>query len=125
MLSQCLVKIETPTHDSDDDGLEKLFDNSFHDCASFHKPIARENRRWDGHKWDEGFKVEIPKFNGGLQAEEFLGWLSTVERILDIKDVLDDKKFKLVALSICMLGSTLDGKTTKRKKCVASLEKMK
>ena len=44
------------------------------------------------------FKVEIPKFKGQLNPDDFLDWLSTVERVFKYKDMLDDKKVKLVAL---------------------------
>jgi len=46
------------------------------------------------------FKVEIPKFEGKLDPDEFLEWLHTVERVFDYKDIPDDKKMKLVALRL-------------------------
>jgi len=46
------------------------------------------------------FRVDIPEFEGKLDPEEFLDWLSTVERVFDYKDVPDDEKVKLVALKL-------------------------
>jgi len=43
------------------------------------------------------FGVDIPQFEGKLNPDEFLEWLHTVERIFKYKEVLDDKKTKLVA----------------------------
>ena len=33
-----------------------------------HQPLVQAQANW----WDSGFKLDIPKFNGGLQHEEFL-----------------------------------------------------
>ncbi|XP_057504808.1 uncharacterized protein LOC130788284 [Actinidia eriantha] len=49
--------------------------------------------RW----WEVGLKIDIPEFKGGSQAEEFLGWLFAVEKVLDFKDVPEDKRVALVA----------------------------
>jgi len=46
------------------------------------------------------FRVDIPEFEGKLDPEEFLDWLSTVERVFDYKAIPDDKKAKLVALKL-------------------------
>ena len=46
------------------------------------------------------FRVEIPKYEGKLDPEEFLDWLHTVERVFEYKDVPEDKKVKLVALRL-------------------------
>ena len=46
------------------------------------------------------FKVEIPEFEGQLNPDDFLEWLSTVERVFEYKDIPDDKKVKLVALKL-------------------------
>jgi len=46
------------------------------------------------------FRVDIPEFEGKLDPEEFLDWLSTVERVFEYKDVPEDKKVKLVALKL-------------------------
>jgi len=46
------------------------------------------------------FRVDILDFQGKLDPEEFLDWLSAVERVLNYKVVLEDKKFKLVVLKL-------------------------
>ena len=46
------------------------------------------------------FKVEILEFEGKLDPEEFLDWLHTVERVFEYKDILEEKKVKLVALRL-------------------------
>ncbi|KAL9671729.1 hypothetical protein QQ045_009300 [Rhodiola kirilowii] len=68
----------------------------FRDCetADLHRQITRSrvtNNRRD-RRWELGFKVDIPDFDGGLKAEEFIDWLSQVEEILDFKDVPDDRR---------------------------------
>ena len=42
-------------------------------------------------------KMEIPKFKGGMAAEELLDWLSNVEEIFDFKEVPENRQVKLVA----------------------------
>jgi len=44
--------------------------------------------------------VEISEFEGQLNPDDFLDWLSTAERVFEYKDIPDDKKVKLVALKI-------------------------
>ena len=36
--------------------------------------------------------IYIPEFEGKLNPEEFLDWLSAVERVVKYKDVPEDKK---------------------------------
>jgi hypothetical protein len=44
--------------------------------------------------------VDIPKFEGRMQPNEFIDWLNTIERIFDYKDVLEHHKVKLVAIKL-------------------------
>ena len=46
------------------------------------------------------FKVEISEFQGKLDPNEFLKWMQTVEWIFEYKEILEDKKVKLVALKL-------------------------
>ena len=46
------------------------------------------------------FRIEIPEFERMHDPDEFLEWLPTVERIFEYKEVLEDKKVKLVALKL-------------------------
>ena len=62
------------------------------------RPRARRNQRNSHPSLD--FKVEIPKFEGHLDPDEFLEWLQTIERVFEYKDVPEDKMVKLVALKL-------------------------
>ena len=42
------------------------------------------------------FRVEISQFDGKLDPNEFVEWLSTVERVFEYKEIPKDKKVKLV-----------------------------
>jgi hypothetical protein len=42
------------------------------------------------NRWEFGFKLDIPEFNGGLQPEEFLDWIAAVEEVFDFEGVLKD-----------------------------------
>ena len=46
------------------------------------------------------FRVDILELEGKLDQEEFLEWLSTVKWIFKYKEILDNKKVKLVALKL-------------------------
>ncbi|CAL1382844.1 unnamed protein product [Linum trigynum] len=48
------------------------------------------------HRWEQGFRVEIPQFDGSMKPEEVIDWLSQVEEILDFKEVPDDRRVSLV-----------------------------
>nr|GEZ67074.1 reverse transcriptase domain-containing protein [Tanacetum cinerariifolium] len=47
-----------------------------------------------------GMKIEIPEFVGKAHPDEFIDWLSTVERIFDLRDVPEKLKVKLVAIKL-------------------------
>jgi hypothetical protein len=42
------------------------------------------------NQWESDFKLDIPKFQGGLQLEEFLDWVAAVGEILDFKEVPEE-----------------------------------
>jgi len=60
----------------------------------------RPRRARRGKQLALDLKVEIPGFEGQLNSDEFIEWMNTVERVFEYKDVLDDKKVKLVALKL-------------------------
>uniref|UniRef100_A0A2N9GVR3 Retrotransposon gag domain-containing protein n=1 Tax=Fagus sylvatica TaxID=28930 RepID=A0A2N9GVR3_FAGSY len=45
-------------------------------------------------------KVDIPDFEGKMQPDDFIDWLTTVERIFDFKDVPENRKVKVVAIKL-------------------------
>ena len=57
-------------------------------------------------RYHNDFKVDIPKFEGKLDLDKFLDWLQAVERVLDYKEILDEKNVKLVAVNLRKYAST-------------------
>ena len=59
--------------------------------------------QWEG-EWPSSdfndFKVDILEFEGKLDPNEFLEWMQTVKRIFEYKEILAEKKVKLVALKL-------------------------
>ncbi|GJX19902.1 reverse transcriptase domain-containing protein [Tanacetum coccineum] len=47
-----------------------------------------------------GLKIEIPEFTGKVHLNDFIDWLSTVERVVDVRDIPDKLKVKLVAIKL-------------------------
>ena len=45
-------------------------------------------------------KVELPSFNGNVSIEEYLDWVSEVERFFDYIGTTDDKQLCLVAYKL-------------------------
>ena len=52
------------------------------------------------HRWEQAFRVDIPKYDGSLPPEEFIDWLSQVEEILDFKEVPADRRVPLVTIRL-------------------------
>lgn len=44
--------------------------------------------------------MEIPDFGGDLSGDDFVDWLSTIEKVFDLKEVPKNKKVKWVALKL-------------------------
>uniref|UniRef100_A0A2N9EGL5 RNA-directed DNA polymerase n=1 Tax=Fagus sylvatica TaxID=28930 RepID=A0A2N9EGL5_FAGSY len=84
-------------HDSESDN-----ENPFHHAHSHsssestppHPRFVRNSR--------PGFdmKMDIPDFEGKMQPDDFIDWLTTVERIFDFKDVPENRKVKVVAIKL-------------------------
>nr|GEU52956.1 hypothetical protein [Tanacetum cinerariifolium] len=47
-----------------------------------------------------GLKIEIPEFTCKVHPDDCIDWLSTVERVFDVRDILDKLKVKLVAIKL-------------------------
>nr|GEV64078.1 reverse transcriptase domain-containing protein [Tanacetum cinerariifolium] len=53
-----------------------------------------------GGKPSLGLKIEIHEFTGKVHTDDFIDWLSTVERVFDVRDIPDKLKVKLVAIKL-------------------------
>ena len=60
----------------------------------------RSRRSGRGKQLALDFKVEILEFEGQLNPDEFIDWMNTIDRVLEYKDISDDKNVKLVALQL-------------------------
>jgi hypothetical protein len=50
--------------------------------------------------WENHFRLELPEFHGRLNPEEFVDWLSTVERVFEYYGVPEDRQVKLVGIKL-------------------------
>ena len=80
---------------SDQDGVDYGEYNHLN-SSSDEEPIRRPRRNVRNPPSFGDIKVEVPKFEGKLDPDEFLEWLQTVGRIFDYKEIPDEKKVKLV-----------------------------
>ncbi|CAL1406048.1 unnamed protein product [Linum trigynum] len=51
-------------------------------------------------RWEQGFRVDIPQFDGTLESEEVIDWLSQDEEILDFKGFPEDRRVPLVTIRL-------------------------
>ncbi|GKC62581.1 reverse transcriptase domain-containing protein, partial [Tanacetum coccineum] len=63
-----------------------------------------------------GLKIEIPKFTGKVHLNNFIDWLSTVERVFDVWDIPDKLKVKLIAIKLSQNASLWLDHVTKRQR---------
>jgi len=49
---------------------------------------------------DNDIKVDIPDSEGKLHPDEFVDWLQTVERVFEYKEILEEKKVKIVVVKL-------------------------
>jgi hypothetical protein len=61
------------------------------------QPVQRRPTHDESRRWETGLKVDIPEFHGGLQADEYLDWINTVDEVLEFKQVPEDRRVALVA----------------------------
>ena len=50
--------------------------------------------------WESRFEIEFPKFDGILDHEEFVDWLSQAKEIFTSYDILESKKVKLAGTNL-------------------------
>ncbi|KAG7532368.1 Zinc finger CCHC-type [Arabidopsis thaliana x Arabidopsis arenosa] len=98
-----LPRQEEPLFDDDADEEDNVFANQFAPLEEQNQRGARQQRdiiavpQGDNRRWESGFKLDLPEFTGGLQAEEFLDWINTTEELLEFKEVPDHMRVSLVA----------------------------
>lgn len=97
------------------------------DSGSSSKSARRHHYR---RQSDAGIKVDLPEFSGNLSPEEFLDWLSAIEKFFEWKDLSDSKRVKLVATRLRGLASTWwdqvqEARMRKGKDKIRSWSKMK
>jgi hypothetical protein len=51
-------------------------------------------------RWVDGFKLNIPEFQGDLQHEELMDLVAVVGEVLDFKEVPEDRRVSLVATKL-------------------------
>ncbi|GJW92487.1 hypothetical protein Tco_0170040 [Tanacetum coccineum] len=62
--------------------------------------VDRDDRYRDDLIRSLGLKIEIPEFTGKVHQDDFINWLSTGERVFDVRDIPDKLKVKLVAIKL-------------------------
>ncbi|GKC81728.1 reverse transcriptase domain-containing protein [Tanacetum coccineum] len=92
--------------------------------------VDRDDRYRDDPIRSMGLKIEIPEFTGKVHPDDFIDWLSTVERVFDVRDIPDKLKVKLVAIKLRQHASLWWDHVTKRRRIegkskVETWEKMK
>ena len=65
-----------------------------------HERDQRQRPETAQHYQTLGMKIDLPEFDGKSHPDEFIDWLHTVERVFDVKPLIDDQKVKLVALKL-------------------------
>ena len=75
-------------------------------------------------------RVNVLEFEGKLNSDEFLEWLHVVENVCDYKEIPEDNKVKLIALSLRKYASPwwtnlCADRVRKRKEKIRTGEKMK
>ncbi|KFK35336.1 hypothetical protein AALP_AA5G271800 [Arabis alpina] len=58
---------------------------------------GQERRDNNSNRWELGFEVEIPEFQGGVRGDSLVDWIVAVEEVLEFKEVPDDRRVPLVA----------------------------
>ncbi|GKA90358.1 RNA-directed DNA polymerase [Tanacetum coccineum] len=63
-----------------------------------------------------GLKIEIHEFTGKVHPDDFIDWLSTVERVFNVRDIPEKLKVKVVAINFRQHASLWWDHVTKRRR---------
>ncbi|GJT61759.1 reverse transcriptase domain-containing protein [Tanacetum coccineum] len=88
------------------------------DVGSYRRLVGRllmQMRYHDDPIRSLGLKIEIPEFTGNVHLYDFINWLSTVERVFNVRDIPDKLKVKLVAIKLRQHASLWWDHINKRK----------
>ena len=106
-LQQELARLQPLRHDPSHQGSEDEVSNDereefnpFHHEPSPEPNLNIAHRTFEFRREPFNIKVEISKFEGRAQLDEFIDWLLTVEWIFEHKDVLEHRKVKIVAIKL-------------------------
>ncbi|GJY44978.1 putative CCCH-type zinc finger family protein [Tanacetum coccineum] len=86
--------------------------------------VDRDDRYRDDPIRSLGLKIEIPEFTGKVHPDDFNDWLSTVERVFDVRDIPDKLKVKLVAIKLRQHASLWWDHVNKRRRIKGKLKNM-
>nr|GEZ72251.1 reverse transcriptase domain-containing protein [Tanacetum cinerariifolium] len=62
--------------------------------------VDRDNRYRDYPIRSLGLNIEIPEFTCKVHPGDLIDWLSTIERVFDVRDIPDKLKVKIVAIKL-------------------------
>jgi hypothetical protein len=66
-----------------------------------HRTYGRQHRaQAHATRWVDGFKLDIPEFQGDLQPKEFMDRVAAVGEVLDFKEVPEGRRISLVATKL-------------------------
>ena len=92
-------KVAESRTESDHAGESEAKSNAI-ESASEQEPPRRSRRERKSTSNSNDFRVNIPEFEGKLDPEELLDWISRFERVFGYKKIPQDKNVKLVALKL-------------------------
>jgi hypothetical protein len=75
--------------------------NRFRNPSTEHRTQGHQHHaQAHATQWMDGFKLNIPEFQGGLQSEELMDRVTTVGEVLNFKEVPEDRWVSLVATKL-------------------------
>ena len=122
------VQPPNPCH-VDKESTEDDLENSFLEDQFRKKEMGLVENNGSSKWWESGLRIDIPEFQGSLQPEGFLDWVSVVEKVLDFKEVPNLKRVSFVVtrfhgLAAAWLQQSKLTQVRQRKK-IYSWEKLK